>query len=125
MKRNRFPTYLYIATDGALCKIGITSHPPRRLPQLGPGVRYVKIWHRTSQVVCGLEAYVKAHFHDRQAHGEWFAVPEPEFVQDVARAVRIEDDDLAVFMGREPSRRCDQPFVPLSELPWLETVLRG
>lgn len=125
MKGERRPDYLYVATDGELMKIGISDNPERRRGQLGPNTKLVKFWHRTCPVVRDVEAYIKDRFHDRCAHGEWFAVSEEEMMREAARAVRIEDDDLAIFFGREPSRRCDQPFVPPSELPWLKNVLRG
>lgn len=120
MSRGRRPDHLYIATDGKLLKIGVSEDPKRRMSELGQGVRLIKSWRRTVQMVRELEGYAKGAFSDRSIRAEWFDVPEEEFVADIARAVRIYDDDLAMRFGREPSRRCDQPFVPPYELPWLE-----
>jgi hypothetical protein len=113
--------YLYVATDGDLFKIGITDDPDVRARTLR--VRLVKVWRRPW--ARKMETSVKnmlAHLCVNRRR-EWFSITEQEMLSRVTRVVRIEDDDRAIKLGLEPSRRPkagEAPFEPPSELAWLK-----
>lgn len=121
----REPDHLYVATDGKLFKIGITVDPVQRASALGRAVQIVKFWRRP--YARELESFVKSRFsHCRtKRSAEWFTVAEQEFIFEVQRAVRILDDERAIRLGLEPSKRPEpgEPcFVPPVDLPWVKKL---
>jgi len=113
--------FLYIATDGTLFKIGITDYPAERERALK--VRFIRLWKRPW--ARQLETSIKGILNFANVRNEWFRVSEAEMIFTVRRAVRIEDDDLAMKFGIEPSPRPrpnDPPYEPPYELPWLQTA---
>lgn len=126
MKRRK-PKFLYLATDGEFFKIGISVDPVQRMAALGSSVRLIKSWRRP--YARELEDSIKGIFSYARARGtEWFAVPEQEMMFEVQRAVRIYDDERAIQMGLEPSKRpgpSEPSFIPPFELAWLETPARA
>ena len=114
--------YLYAATDGKLFKIGVTNDLDGRAGALR--VRFIKTWRRPyateiERSVIGILAHACARGR------EWFALTEQEFLWHVHRAIRVEDDDRAIRLGIEPSRRPrpgEPSYEPPFELSWQKSV---
>lgn len=97
-------TYLYLATDGDLLKIGISERPERRVRDHGKTVRLIETWERP--YAKELERAIKGIMSYCCVRGaEWFSISEKEMLFQIRRTIRIHDDDVAISEGREPSPR--------------------
>lgn len=94
--------FLYLATDGAYFKIGVTNNIKKRKPEpvrhdrktkRRLQVEIVRWWLRPGRSK-ELETYIKSAFCDRCVYPkmfEWFDVTEQQIMREIERALRVTD----------------------------------